>query len=614
VPLELTFIGVADKGPFLARNQAMADVCYDKVSDSLRRGYQAMVFVHSRKDTGKTARGLAEGAQRAGEGALFNGRRAMVVGGEEEQQEEGAGGGGGGRGRGAGGRGGGGGRGAGQGGGRGASSSTTTTTTSSSSSTTTTNPPSAPPPKEEDPALAAAIAAAAAARDDPANASLVRDARRSRNREVAELFELGLGIHHAGMLRADRTLTERLFAAGIVRVLCCTATLAWGVNLPAHTVVIKGTQIYDAKKGAFSDLSMLDVQQIFGRAGRPQFDTSGEGIIITQHGKLAHYLGMLTLQLPIESAFPSLLVDNLNAEIVLGTVSNIREAAAWLGYTYFARRAAASPLAYGLSWEQAMVREKREGAGGMVFFGFFPVFVGFSFFLFFRLHRRPFFCLLPKNQPTNQSDPGLEQHRRALVTSAAQKLRESQMAVFDERSGNLYVTGGSNAPPAPQLAAAAPSSHTAENQHGGTAARARPGALLGVQRTLLLLPILPIPSLTSKTHGHHTPNNRTKQNKPNKKPTHPPNQKTELGRVASHFYVRHQSMVLFNERLKPHVSEADVLAMMSESSEFDSMAVRCVKLCAKQAGGPRAAAAHFRARPLAPLSPRPRPLAKKDSL
>ena len=43
------------------------------------------------------------------------------------------------------------------------------------------------------------------------------------------------------MLRADRTLTEQLFEAGLIKVLCCTATLAWGVNLPAHTVIIKGT-------------------------------------------------------------------------------------------------------------------------------------------------------------------------------------------------------------------------------------------------------------------------------------------------------------------------------------------------------------------------------------
>ena len=80
------------------------------------------------------------------------------------------------------------------------------------------------------------------------------------------------------------------------QVLCCTATLAWGVNLPAHAVIIKGTEIYDAKRGSFVDVGILDVLQIFGRAGRPQFDKSGHGTIITTHDKLAHYLSLLTNQ------------------------------------------------------------------------------------------------------------------------------------------------------------------------------------------------------------------------------------------------------------------------------------------------------------------------------
>lgn len=41
------------------------------------------------------------------------------------------------------------------------------------------------------------------------------------------------------MLRQDRSLVENLFSNGHIKVLVCTATLAWGVNLPAHAVVIK---------------------------------------------------------------------------------------------------------------------------------------------------------------------------------------------------------------------------------------------------------------------------------------------------------------------------------------------------------------------------------------
>jgi activating signal cointegrator complex subunit 3 len=74
------------------------------------------------------------------------------------------------------------------------------------------------------------------------------------------------------MVRSDRTLVEKSFTDGLIKVLVCTATLAWGVNLPAHTVILKGTQIYDAQRGGFIDVGMLDIMQIFGRAGRPQFD------------------------------------------------------------------------------------------------------------------------------------------------------------------------------------------------------------------------------------------------------------------------------------------------------------------------------------------------------
>ena len=69
--------------------------------------------------------------------------------------------------------------------------------------------------------------------------SLDLQVSKSRNKPLRDLFHDGFSIHHAGMLRQDRNLVERLFSEGLIKVLVCTATLAWGVNLPAHAVIIK---------------------------------------------------------------------------------------------------------------------------------------------------------------------------------------------------------------------------------------------------------------------------------------------------------------------------------------------------------------------------------------
>ena len=184
--------------------------------------------------------------------------------------------------------------------------------------------------------------------DRAVESSVLSQIRKSKNKQLTTLYPLGMGIHHAGMLRNDRLLTEKLFAEGYLKVLFCTATLAWGVNLPAHTVIIKGTEVYNGNKGTFEDIGMLDVMQIFGRAGRPQFDTSGEGIIITSFKMLPRYLSLLNHALPIESSLSQNLADHLNAEIVLGTITNVREAIQWLSYTYLFLRLIKNPLMYGI--------------------------------------------------------------------------------------------------------------------------------------------------------------------------------------------------------------------------------------------------------------------------
>ena len=191
-----------------------------------------------------------------------------------------------------------------------------------------------------------------APRDQPGTDQARRDIQKSKARELRDLFQKGFGTHHAGMTRSDRNLIERLFAQGILQVLCCTSTLAWGVNLPAAAVVIKGTQLYSPQQGKFVDLGILDVLQIFGRAGRPQFQDTGIGFIVTSHDKLTHYLSAVTQQQPIESKFSARLVDNLNAEIALGTVTSISEAVQWVGYSYLFVRMQRNPLAYGINWAE----------------------------------------------------------------------------------------------------------------------------------------------------------------------------------------------------------------------------------------------------------------------
>lgn len=65
VPLAMSFVGVTEKN-MLKRNLLMTEIVYERVAASLRSGYQAMVFVHSRKDTAKTAEALAERAAAEG--------------------------------------------------------------------------------------------------------------------------------------------------------------------------------------------------------------------------------------------------------------------------------------------------------------------------------------------------------------------------------------------------------------------------------------------------------------------------------------------------------------------------------------------------------------------
>ena len=178
VPLEQQFIGITEKKP-MKRYAVMQDIVYEKTMEHAGKN-QVLIFCHSRKETGKTARAIRDAClEKDTLGAfLKEGSASMEV--------------------------------------------------------------------------------------------LRTEAEQVKNLELKDLLPYGFAIHHAGMTRVDRTLVEDLFADRHIQVLVSTSTLAWGVNLPAHTVIIKGTQIYNPDKGRWCELSALDVLQMLGRAGRPQ--------------------------------------------------------------------------------------------------------------------------------------------------------------------------------------------------------------------------------------------------------------------------------------------------------------------------------------------------------
>ncbi|KAL3945346.1 MAG: hypothetical protein SGBAC_000551 [Bacillariaceae sp.] len=303
VPLQMQYIGITERNAF-KRFQLQNEICYEKALVQRQNGNQMLIFVHSRAETGKTAKALRDLALDRDELSNF-------------------------------------------------------------------------------------------VRDGGATQEILREeGSTAKHADLKEVLQYGFAIHHAGMGREDRELVEDLFADRHIAVLVCTATLAWGVNLPAHAVIIKGTQIYDPSKGRWAELSPLDVLQMLGRAGRPQYDNEGEGIIMTQHSELQYYLSLTNLQLPVESQLIKTLPDHLNAEVVLGTVQSIKEAAEWLSYTFLYIRMLQNPALYGIHNGEDVLKE----------------------------------------------DPTLERRRMDLAHTAATILEKNHLIRYDRKSGAFQAT------------------------------------------------------------------------------------------------------------------------------------------------------------------------------
>jgi superfamily II DNA/RNA helicase len=111
------------------------------------------------------------------------------------------------------------------------------------------------------------------ARIEAALDELDADMTQGAGPKLKQMLIRGVGVHHAGILPRHKEVVEALFLQKLVPVVVCTETLAAGINLPARSVVL--TTLMKGPPQQKKLIAPSDAHQMFGRAGRPQFDTKG---------------------------------------------------------------------------------------------------------------------------------------------------------------------------------------------------------------------------------------------------------------------------------------------------------------------------------------------------
>ena len=162
----------------------------------------------------------------------------------------------------------------------------------------------------------------------PARRALEREAERilmagekTRISELlAELVKCGVAFHHAGLGGTHRKIIEDAFREGKIKVLTATPTLAFGVNLPARTVIIYDYRRYEPGYGYYP-ISVLEYKQMSGRAGRPKYDKIGEAVLIARTDDEANYLMESYVLAKPERIWSRLAVERILRGHVLATIA-----------------------------------------------------------------------------------------------------------------------------------------------------------------------------------------------------------------------------------------------------------------------------------------------------